>query len=276
METEHGIEKHIQVTGQNENAADLIAATTGLSKTKIKAAMQKGAVWVSRSGKQKRLRRARSLVSKGDQLSIYYSPGILDLVPPQPEMIAGNDSYSVWHKPAGMMASGSRFGDHCAIDRVVARTLDAPAFLVHRLDRFVWGVMVLAHTKSAAGHLSEQFQARTTKKIYKAVVHGCLDEPLEINQAIEGKDALSHVRPLKPGSSESLVEISIETGRKHQIRIHLSSIDHPVVGDRQYGSPDRDGIQLAAVELGFTCPETGRPVTYRLEDRHHPGALSRN
>lgn len=270
MENERVIESHIKVDKQDAAPVDLLAEETGLSKSKIKDAMRKGAVWLTDSGRQKRLRRVTRTIREGSLISIYYSPKILAMTPPEPGLIADKGNYSVWHKPAGMMASGSRYGDHCAIDRIVERTFDKPTFLVHRLDRFVWGLMVLAHTRSSAAGLSRQFQTRQTSKTYKALVHGRLDHAQLIDTPLEGKDAVTRIRPLRQESDRSLVEVQIETGRKHQIRKHLSMVGHPVVGDRQYGSSSRDGIQLAAVGLAFICPNTNKHVRFDLPDRFHP------
>ena len=78
------------------------------------------------------------------------------------------------------------------------------------------------------------------------------------------------VKPISLDADTSLIEVRIETGRKHQIRQHLASIDHPVVGDRQYGSQDMKGIQLAAVELGFKSPLNGAWQSYALADNKRP------
>ena len=78
---------------------------------------------------------------------------------------------------------------------------------------------------------------------------------------------------IKDAMSKGAVWV-IETGRKHQIRKHLSAIGYPVAGDRQYGSDDRSGIQLAATSLGFRCPVSGNPVTYELPAALHPKTQS--
>lgn len=270
METDAAIERNILVKDSGVTAVNLLAEHTGLSKSKIKDAMIKGAVWITEAGKQKRLRRATKELHKDNSVAIYYSPKILATRPPAPTLIADKGSYTVWHKPAGMMASGSRYGDHCAIDRIVERNLDRPTFLIHRLDRFVWGVMVLAHSKAVAADLSRQFQTRQTVKRYKAIIHGQLDEKQTIDLVLDGKDAVTHVTPVDHDGDRTLTNVIIETGRKHQIRKHLSMVGHPVVGDRQYGSDDRTGIRLAATSLEFVCPGKGVPVSFKLSKEHHP------
>lgn len=252
---------------------EFLAARTGLSKSTIKDAMSKGAVWVNRAGRARRLRRGKSVLGAGMGLSLYYSDEILKQQPPEPTLLVDEGSYSTWIKPTGLLSGGSRFGDHCAINRVVEKELDRPTFLVHRLDRFVWGVMTLAHSKKAATELSRQFQSREIEKTYKAVVHGPIRESQTINLPVEGKAALSRLTPLSRSEDHTLIEIRIETGRKHQIRQHLSAIGHPIIGDRLYGSTDPNGIQLASVALGFRDFE-GKFVRYELPEELHPKLLN--
>ena len=180
------------------------------------------------------------------------------------------------------MCSGSRFGDHHSIVRLVEVALDRPSFLVHRLDRFTRGVMVLAHGKKIAAALAEQFRDRRVAKAYQARVAGVLSAARTINSPIEGAEAVTHITPVQredredrhtPGEDggqdggedgHTLIDIRIETGRKHQIRRHLAEIGHPIVGDAAYGAADPGGLQLAAVALAFDCPVSGERVSYRL------------
>ena len=251
-------------------ATEFLSKETGLSKSKIKTTMTRGAVWLKSGNNRKRLRRAKAKLFPGDLVSIYYSPKVLEAVPARPILVNDQSAFSIWEKPAGLMSGGSRFGDHCSINRVVEQQLDRPTFLVHRLDRFVWGLMVLAHSKSAAAHLSRQFQERKTIKIYHAIVHGKLTEARAVSTPVDNKVASSTIKPISLDANTSLIEIRIGTGRKHQIRQHLASIDHPIVGDRQYGSEDMKGIQLAAVELGFEDPVNGERKIYTLSDSKRP------
>ncbi|MDC0068138.1 RluA family pseudouridine synthase [Gammaproteobacteria bacterium] len=251
-------------------ATDFLAQETGLSKSKIKTTMNRGAVWLKSGSSFKRLRRAKAKLFPGDLVSIYYSQKVIETVPVKPLLVDDQAVFSVWEKPVGLMSGGSRFGDHCSIHRVVEQQLDKPTFLVHRLDLYVWGLMVLAHSKSAAAQLSRQFQERKTIKTYQAIVHGKLLEARAINTPIDNKTAASTVKPISYDADTSLIEVRIETGRKHQIRQHLASIDHPVVGDRQYGSGDPNGIQLAAVELGFESPRNGQWQSYAMADNKRP------
>ncbi len=253
---------------QTIKAADLLADHCDLSKSKIKDAMAKGAVWLTQGSNTRRLRRASTTLGPGDQLSLYYNESILAGSPPAPELIAQSRQYSVWHKPAGMMSSGTRFGDHFAIDRYIQQALDRQTYLVHRLDRFTRGLMVIAETQKAAATLSEQFQQRTTEKRYLTVVEGEVPGPVTITAELDGKEAISHVTPIESAKGRSLLEVHIETGRKHQIRRHLLSIGLPVLGDRQYGNSQYPELQLVAYILGFDCPETGERIRFELPVAH--------
>ncbi len=253
-----------------QRIVDLLSVKSGLSKGRIKEAMNKGAVWLNTNGRPRRVRRAKATVTPGNKLSLYFSEDVLQQVPTNPMLIADAGIYSVWCKPAGLMSGGSRYGDHCAINRVIEKQLDRPTFLVHRLDRFVWGVMLLAHSKEAAANLSEQFQSRKTRKIYRGIVHGIVEKPMTLNGAIDSKDAVTHIAPLEIANDLTSLEITIETGRKHQIRRHLAAAGHPVIGDRQYGSDDKRGLQLASVSLSFNSPLDDTWVTCRLPEDQLP------
>lgn len=248
---------------EETTAVDFLSIKTGISKQKIKTAMTRGAVWLHDKGQQRRLRRAKQQLTSGMQVSMYYSEAVLSYEPPLPDLIADKSDFSVWYKPVGVMSGGSRFGDHCAINRIIEKQLDRPTFLVHRLDRFVSGVMVLAHTKKTAAALSKEFQERRIRKVYEATVTGAVQEPIAISTDIDGKSAHSMVTPVECLENHTRVSVEITTGRKHQIRRHLASVGHPIVGDRLYGTADQEGIQLRSVLLEFTSPITGERKTYK-------------
>lgn len=252
------------------NAVDLLAAHSQLSKTQIKDAMAKGAVWLLSQGRQRRLRRAKSELRPGDKIALFYDARILDTTPPTPALFDDQGGFSVWSKPAGLLSAGSRFGDHCAINRVVGRRLDRETFIVHRLDQFAWGLMVLAHDKQSAAAIAAQFEARSVDKTYQAIVHGQLRETIVVESPIDGKSAHSIITPLTDRADHTLVSISISTGRKHQIRIHLAGAGFPIVGDRQYGSADGSDLQLAAVELAFSDPKSDGNRRYSLPEPQRP------
>lgn len=255
-------------------AADLLAEKSGLPKARIKDAMNKGSVWLKRSGKEKRLRRASAELYPGDHLSLYYDARLLALVPPAATLLADERHYSVWIKPAGVLAQGSREGDHCALLRMAELHLHREVFLVHRLDREAAGLMLIAHTGKAAAALSALFAEHTAgaqviDKRYQVAVRGELPAEGHIQQQLDGKPASTHYRRLvfDPVSNRSVAEVLIDTGRKHQIRRHFAALGFPVLGDPQYGTGNADarGLQLFAVQLKFVCPLIRVARDYRWE-----------
>ncbi len=259
--------------GEVMNAVDLLAAESGLSRQKIKQAMKKGAVWITHGNVARHLRRAKKPLNAGDTLHLYYNEAVLAEVPPQPVLIADEGVYSIWYKPYGLRSQGTKWADHCAINRWLEQNLlpERPAFIVHRLDRAASGLMIIAHSKAMAAAFSKMFRERTITKRYRAVVHGefsASNTPTLFDTPLDDKPSVSHARRLAydSESDRSLLEVDIESGRKHQIRRHLSEAGFPVVGDRLYGREgDSENLQLSAVELIFACPVDGADTQYRLE-----------
>lgn len=152
--------------------------------------------------------------------------------------------------------------------------------LVHRLDRPVGGLMVFARTSKAAERLSKQIQNRTFQKTYYAVVQGQIVEPngtwkdlikkdIRKNTSYissEGKEAILQYHVLAFEKGLSLVEIELETGRSHQIRVQFSSRNHPLYGDQRYNKGARPGEQIAlfAGKLAFIHPVTKQKLTFSL------------
>lgn len=248
------------------SAAELLHQNTQLSKACLKDAMHKGAVWMTREGVTKRIRRAKAAVQRGDQIVLYFNPAVLNAPPPRAVLLDDQRHFSLWYKPAGLMCSGTRYGDHHSIARLVQTELNRPTFLVHRLDRFTRGVMVLAHSKRLAGKLSQQFANRQTVKEYQAKVWGEFTSQVTIQDPIAGRDAISHVTAIETNQI-SIVSVRIETGRKHQIRRHLASLGFPIVGDRMYGRQDGDDLQLVATRLQFQNPETSALCDTQLPEK---------
>lgn len=267
------IEIHLPIESPEVSSIDLLHHATGLPKQRIKRAMTQGAVWLTRGRKTQRLRRAKRQLREGDELHLYYDADILAEVPAEPTLIADVGAYSVWQKPYGLRSQGSKWGDHCTVMRWAERHLkpERPAFTVHRLDRAANGLILVAHSKTMAAALSELFRQREVEKRYRAMVAGDFSSHpglLWVEQALDGKEAVSEfsLYELIADGARSLVDIRIETGRKHQIRRHLAALGHPVIGDRLYGSADGDGmdLQLTACLLAFQCPVSGERVEYRL------------
>ncbi|MBD3609210.1 MAG: RNA pseudouridine synthase [Gammaproteobacteria bacterium] len=271
-------ELHLPITNTDIDATSLLAEKTGLSKQKIKQAMQKGAVWLTRDQHTQRLRRFSKALKAGDEVHLYYDETVLAEQPATPELISDEDDFSIWYKPYGMLSQGSKWGDHCTIHRWVEQhhTPQKPAFIVHRLDRAATGLMIIAHKKHTAAKLAELFQQHQIDKRYRVIVHGQFTAPAEgitFDTTMDGKSAISNASLIEydEKTDRSLLEVQIETGRKHQIRRHLVEAGFPVVGDRLYGSgDDPEDLQLSAFSLIFAPPGRNEVKTYRLSSDKLP------
>ena len=265
-------EVHIDVNTADQTALILLAENTPLSKQKIKSAMTNGAAWLESSIGVHRLRRAKKTLQKNDTLHFYFDESIQASTPADAELIADEGDYSIWNKPYGMYSQGTKWGDHCTIYRRAEKLLrpQRPAFPVHRLDRAASGLMILAHSKKMAQVFSKMFENREIQKQYRATVEGELKAeslPYTISSNIDNKPAVSRVLALQKDGENTIVIIEIETGRKHQIRKHLSAMGFPIVGDRLYGSGrSEDNLKLQAVYLKFICPVSHEIREYSLQD----------
>jgi tRNA pseudouridine32 synthase/23S rRNA pseudouridine746 synthase len=275
-ENKDRIEVHVPVESPEDSSVDLLQLASGLSKQRVKFAMAQGAVWMTRGRNTRRLRRAKRTLKIGDEIHLYYDEKILAEIPPEPTLIADVGGYSVWCKPRGLRSQGSKWGDHCTVVRWAERNLqpERSAFTVHRLDRAAEGLILVAHSKNTAAALSTLFKNREVEKRYRALVAGDFSaqpDPLRVEQAIDDKAAISEISLVNviDDTSRSLVDVRIETGRKHQVRRHLAEMGHPIIGDRLYGTGKEDGVdlQLTAYLLAFQCPLSDKPVEYRLEPK---------
>jgi 23S rRNA pseudouridine1911/1915/1917 synthase len=160
---------------------------------------------------------------------------------------------------------------------------------VHRLDRDTSGLLVFARSVTAERHLMQQFRRHTTHRRYLAVVRGNVAAQTISTRLVRdrgdgrrgstrlpevGKVAVTHVRPVERLGPYTLLECRLETGRTHQIRIHLSERGYPLCGEKVYdqplfgeATPDESGaprLALHAAELGFEHPVTGEPMRFEM------------
>ena len=268
------IESHITIEQNDDSVIDKLEEATGLSRQKIKQTMQKGAVWYTRGNTTQRLRRAKKNLKENDVIHCYYDEQVLSSIPPEPELIADEGDYSIWYKPYGLRSQGSKWGDHCTINRCAENLLSPqrPSFIVHRLDRAASGLIILAHSKAKAAEFSRLFRERKIDKQYRAIVHGefsTIGNEQTIDTAIDGKASVSHITMLTYDSEQnrSLLLVRIETGRKHQIRRHLSEANYPIVGDRLYGiEGDKENLCLTSCYLEFRLENEDAIKQYKLSE----------
>ncbi|SCZ66556.1 ribosomal large subunit pseudouridine synthase A [Epibacterium ulvae] len=210
-------------------------------------------------------------------LSDTYSP------PQDPLDILHHDAeILVVNKPAGLLSVPGR-GEHlsdCLISRVQAAFPEA--LLVHRLDRDTSGVMIFALSAHAQRHLSMQFEKRTTQKAYVARIEGQLeprsgtvDLPLIVdwpNRPLQkvchetGKPAVTDWKVVKYGEGETRVRLTPHTGRSHQLRVHMLSLGHAILGDPLYATGealDHPRMMLHSEELRIKHPDSSESLKFR-------------
>ncbi|HEY8912693.1 RluA family pseudouridine synthase [Lacisediminihabitans sp.] len=221
------------------------------------------------------------------------APRIEPVVVPDLTIVYDDDDIVVVDKPVGVAAhpsvgwtgptvlgalagAGFRISTSGAAER---------AGIVHRLDAGTSGLMVVAKSERAYSELKRAFHDREVEKIYHAVVQGhpdplagTIDAPIgrhpssswKFAVTIDGKDSVTHYETLEAFPSASLLEVHLETGRTHQIRVHMAAQRHPCVGDAMYGADPTISARLGltrqwlhAMQLGFRHPATGEPVVFR-------------
>jgi 23S rRNA pseudouridine1911/1915/1917 synthase len=208
---------------------------------------------------------------------------------PQPKIVYSDSSLAVIEKPAGLIvhpAPGHRGPTLIeALGDLLAGGPDPlrPG-IVHRLDRDTSGLMVVARNEAAHAALAGMIARREVERRYLALVEGrpasrrgTIDAPLGRDyrapeRVVVGgrrpRNAVTHFEVRERIGPDTLLELRLETGRTHQIRVHLEAIGHPVCGDRAYGNRGRHGLErqfLHAAGLRFTHPDDGRPLEFASE-----------
>ncbi|MDR0591424.1 MAG: RluA family pseudouridine synthase [Candidatus Nomurabacteria bacterium] len=223
--------------------------------------------------------RASLLVSPDDTLDVEL-PKVHEAEPRELPVIYEDDDVVVVNKPAGVLSHTK--GDSCdestVADYLRPLNQDQPETnrtgIVHRLDRDTSGVMIGAKNEKARAKLQAQFSQRKAKKTYYAVVEGHLkndqaiiDLPIRRNAKrptaflVEagGREAVTKYQVKEFNNKYTLVELKPQTGRTHQLRVHLAHLGRPIVGDRVYGH-EADRLYLHAAELEITLPNGERKV----------------
>jgi 23S rRNA pseudouridine1911/1915/1917 synthase len=273
---------------------------TDLSRARLQSLIRGGLVRVDGAASK-----AAHRLRGGERVEIEVPPPADETLTPEsvPLSIVYEDPHVlVVDKPAGMVVhpgAGRSGGTLAAAILAHAPTtagVGGPRRpgIVHRLDKDTSGLLVVAKTPQAYDDLVEQLAARTVTRRYLAVVHGrvraneaVVDAPIgrhptdrvkmAIRPAGRGKRAVTRYRVLERFADFTLLEVRLETGRTHQIRVHLASLGHPVVGDSVYGKPRTrspiplDGYALHATGLAFVHPafrkviECAAPIPARIE-----------
>ncbi len=263
------------IINEKSTLCDFLAMHCDLPRMRIKDALNKGAVLLHRPhSKRRRVRKAKFKLLPGDTIQFGYSEKILKSSPLKPGLLHEEFHYSIWNKPAAMLTQGTQYGDHCSLVRYIELYYNhrRDIKVVHRLDRDASGIILFAHTRLAANKLSKLFSEYTVLKKYKASVcgiMGAVGESFLYTDLIDGKKSstLVEIVGVDEGLDSCDLDITLQTGRKHQIRRHLSINGHPIIGDVKYGNKtgsQNTPFQLTSYMLSFDCPFNHSKVTFQI------------
>lgn len=219
-------------------------------------------------------------VGEEDKLEVNYSPKKIKIPKIKLPVIYEDDDVMVINKPIGVLShSKGQYNPEATVASFLAPKYKGDknerSGIVHRLDRLTSGVMILAKNEAASKWLQKQFSSRKVKKTYLAIVSGHLnhesaiiDLPIRRNpkspQSFKvdpnGKSAITEYSVLETNGSYSLLELRPATGRTHQLRVHLSHLGHPIVGDNLYHGNAADRLYLLAKKLEITLPKRERKI----------------
>ena len=254
---------------------------SNLSKNSIKNLLHDGYIYIN----NKQVTKFDYLLKENDIVEIKNSKDI--------DIIYEDNDIIVVNKPKGLVVHPANGNwDGTLVNAIMAKCKESLSGIggeirpgiVHRLDKDTSGLLIIAKNDKAHLNLSEQIKDRKVKKIYYALVRGVVPEnDATINMPIarsskdrkkmavdkNGKEAITHFKVIERFSKYTLLEVKIDTGRTHQIRVHLSEIGYPVVGDEVYSNGKNEfgvhGQLLHAKSLDFAHPITGKQMHLEAE-----------
>ena len=201
------------------------------------------------------------------------------------EIVFEDNHIIVVNKPSGLLTIATSKEKektlyHIVREYLISKDKFAKVFIVHRLDKDTSGIVVLAKDEKTKNKLQENWNEYVTLREYVAIVHGQLKNKEDkitqylketktnlvyVSKSQEGKEAITSYKVMKENDNYSMLSINIETGRKNQIRVALSSINHPIIGDKKYGEKDNfDRLYLHANRLKMYYPEIKKDILFEV------------
>jgi 23S rRNA pseudouridine1911/1915/1917 synthase len=268
---------------QGERLDRFVAARGAITRGLARRTLDAGGVFLD----GRRCKVAGRTLHPGQKVTVNLEEGGRGAAPPRPlersRLLYADADLVAVDKPSGVPAQPTLTTDRGTLPELVGALLGAPVTIVHRLDRETSGVTVLARSKRAAAALAEAFRTGAPHKTYLALAarppapaEGRIDRPLGKDPSRPGlrrvdpagDAAATRYRTLRASPLAALVEARPETGRTHQIRVHLAALGAPLLGDPRYGGPRRVGevaiprVMLHAARLELAHPVTGAALVF--------------
>lgn len=198
-----------------------------------------------------------------------------------PDILYIDEEIIVINKPAGLLSVPGLYNKDCAVSRL--EEVYGELLIIHRLDQDTSGILVYARNKKSLTHIQQQFEKQKTRKVYECLVIGqlrgtqgcvnlpiCVDwpnRPLQKISHTDGRYALTRWKRLEQTADSTRVELYPQTGRSHQLRIHMLNLGHAIVGDPFYApesAKENERLMLHARELDFTHPTREERMQFKL------------
>jgi pseudouridine synthase, RluA family len=270
----------ILVREASELMSFLLAKMGGMSRTSVKSLLSHRQVMVN----GKIVTQFNFPLKISDKVSINSNRGNTELSHPKLKILYEDNDLIVVEKHEGLLTVSSGRGDETTAFSILKNYVKRSSpqnriFVVHRLDRETSGVIMFAKSRDIQLALQENWHNVVTQRKYVALVEGKVEKSadtiitwlkenpksLKIHSSTTdngGQQAITHYRTIKSNENFSLLEIQLETGRKNQIRVHLQTLGHPIMGDKKYGSQYSNigRVGLHARTLAFIHPTTGKEL----------------
>lgn len=251
---------------QDSTLQDFLASKLNISNRAAKNIIDQRQVWVNR----KCVWMARHVLKCGDVVEARAAIAAQKAVPKHLRILVDTDDYFFLDKPYGMLS----IGENGAEETIRRQLGNSEIRAVHRLDKDTSGCMLFAKSQEAFDAVVPLFKTRRVKKLYGFLAVGRIENnPTTITDPIDGEAAKTTIRRISANDDATFGSARIETGRTHQIRIHLASIRHPIVGDRLHGlkkSPDRRYMYVPRQMLHATEIELDNPMGRGRLRAHSP------
>jgi len=245
------------------------------TKSGIKKAIKKGLIFIDEN-----LATTSKYISGGEKIELFESekPSTFERLKLDLEVLFEDDYLAIIYKPAGILVSGNKFITIAnGLSQNLKKSNQSDAVKpqpIHRLDYPTSGLLLVGKTSASIQSLSKLFENKKIQKTYFAITIKRMDNKGSISSSIDNRKSLTDYKVLESVKSErfeflNLVKLSPKTGRKHQLRIHLLSIENPILGDKEYFLENKilkgKGLYLHAASLDFTHPITREKLTISKE-----------